>query len=315
MPVRPACLVLCLTLSLTGCAESDGSWPVRATLDDGQVLLGAVDTPVLSLEGGLGTIAIPWDDVGEVSPVEGDALAASGGFVGVWLRNGSELTGRWTDPQLAMEIQVGGQGVAVDVPVGQLLRLQTQGGEAWPQGMVYRARTTHGDDFLVDPTTTRLALVNAMGRFEPLLTECLSAAPVAEATGPWRVELLTGTVLVGPLADDKLTLRLPMGPAEVTVPLATLVSLTREDWGESAGGRQRGLVDRLLPARGPAAQELVPAPATVPTVMADDFAGGAASAETAAVVQDLAPAPRPAVASPAGWFDASELKAAKQAMD
>lgn len=59
MPVRPSALALCFTPLLAACGEAEGRWPVRATLDDGQVLMGAVDTPVLLLEGGLGTIAIP----------------------------------------------------------------------------------------------------------------------------------------------------------------------------------------------------------------------------------------------------------------
>ena len=46
------------------------------------------------------------EDVGEVVPVEGDELAASGGYVNVWLRNGSELTGRWADPELDMALAV-----------------------------------------------------------------------------------------------------------------------------------------------------------------------------------------------------------------
>jgi len=302
MPATRPCLAL--TLALAACGDPGQRWPVRATLADGQVLMGLVDTPVMMLEGGLGTLAIPWDDVGEVLPVEGDELAGSGGFVDVWLRDGSELTGRWADPELAMVLVVGGREVAVDVPVADLLRLQTQGGEAWPAGVVYRALTTQGDDFLVDPETTRMVLENGMGRFEPFLDECASVAPVGEPTGPWRVELLTGTVLVGPLVGGSVELHLPLGPDRAVVPLEALVSLTRQDWGGGQDGRG-GLVDRLLPTRAAA-----PGAAPLQALGYEETPNAGAAPQPAA--DELRDTARPVVSSPPGWFDNSRLRYAKE---
>ncbi len=276
--MRRPVLALCLALPpiLSACGDAGPTWPLRATLDDGQVLMGAVQTPVLVLEGGLGTLHIPWEDIGEVEPVEGEGLASSDGHVNVWLRNGSELTGHWSDAQLAMDLAVGGQEIAVDVPVQQLLRLQTQGGEVWPGGVVYRVRTTHGDDFLVDPDVSTLVLENEMGTFSPYLSECISAAPLEDADGDWRIELDSGTVLIGPLAHDAITFGLELGPEQATVPLDALVSLERQDWGayyhyqghdrDSLGERLlSGLPQRLAPrtALEPMAAETpYPAPVT-----------------------------------------------------
>ncbi len=261
-PVPSLTLALSALALSTGCAE-EALWPVRATIDDGQVLMGSIETPELLLEGGLGTIAIPWEDIGEVVPVEGEELAASGDHVTVWLRNGSELTGRWVDAELAMDLSVGGELVGVDVPVDQLLRLQTQGGEIWPQGVVYRVRTSHGDDFLIDPESTRIALENEMGTFAPFLAECASAQPLEDPTGDWRIELLTGTVLIGPLVDDAITVDLGIGPGEATVPLDMLVSLDRQDWGgvwyEDESTRISDRIMQAIPR--PAARQLQPAAA------------------------------------------------------
>jgi len=223
--------MLALALLASGCLSAGVGAPVRSTLDDGQVLMGNVETPDLLLEGALGTLSIPWEDVGEVVPVEGEELAGSGGYVNVWLRNGSELTGHWADAELAMALEVGGRDVGVDVPADKLLRLQTQNGELWPEGLVYRVRTAHGDDFLVDPEASKLVIENEMGVFEPYLSECASAAPLEDPEGDWRIELETGTVLIGPLVHESITFQLPLGPERATVPLELLVSLDRQDWG------------------------------------------------------------------------------------
>jgi hypothetical protein len=222
-------LITMFTLSVGGCGTPDDA-SVRVTLADGQVLYGPLKTAALSLEGGIGTLEIPLSDIGEVVPVEGGQLEDSDGYVHVWLRNGSELAGRWQDPELAMGIAVGGEDVKIELPTGDLQRLQTHGGEVWPDQAVYRVQTTHGDDFLVDAEASRLVLTNDLGTFSPYLSECRSARPVADAAGEWIVELETGTVLRGDLVDDELTLALPMGPGEVVVPLAVLTSMEQQDW-------------------------------------------------------------------------------------
>jgi hypothetical protein len=217
-------------LALTACGVS-GATPVRATLADGQVIVGQVETPTLRLDGALGRLDIPLDDVGEVVPMRGD-LEASGGYVRVWLRNGSELVGQWAEPELEMGVRAGGRTVPVALPMDDLRRFQLTGGALWPEGAVYRVRTAAGDDLFVDADDTRLVLRNELGTFEPFLSECATAIPVGSPSGPWRVQLVSGTVLVGALAADGVDLALPMGPDAVRVPPDLLASLTRQDWGE-----------------------------------------------------------------------------------
>jgi hypothetical protein len=133
-----------------------------------------------------------------------------------------------------MAIAVGGGEVPVDLPMNDLGRFQLQGDAAWPTGPVFRMRTSWGDDFLVDPTRTHLVLSNNLGTFAPMLAECQSAQPLGEPTGPWRVVLRTGTVLVGKLQDAAVTVALPLGPEEMTIPLANFVSLRLESWAPVA---------------------------------------------------------------------------------
>jgi hypothetical protein len=221
--------VLATLATLTSCTELPGT-PVGVTLEDGQVLVGDITTELLRLQSSVGTLHIPLDDVGVVLPVEGTRLADSNGYVTVWLRNGSELRGQWADPELEIGVEVGGDVVDVELPMDHLQAVQTQGSEIWPDQDVYRVRTTHGDDFLVDPDQTRIVLENDLGVFAPFLSECRSASPMGPSTGDWRIELDTGTVLIGPLADDALVFALPMGPGSVTVPLELFVSMEREYW-------------------------------------------------------------------------------------
>lgn len=223
-----------LAATSASCVPSSGpGTAVRATLGDGQVLVGEVQTETLLLDGALGRLEIPLADVGEVVPVEGGDFEGSGGNVGVWLRNGTELRGRWAEPELTMGIEIGGRTAGVDVPVDDLFRFQLQNDAYWPTGEQFRVRTTFGDDFLVDPDQTRLAIDSELGTFAPFLAECATAVPLGDPTGAWRIELHTGTVLIGPLADDAITFALPMGPERITVDLADFASLERQVWGSS----------------------------------------------------------------------------------
>jgi hypothetical protein len=328
-PVPSTFLVLTLSLTTLGCAE-EVLRPVRATMDDGQVLMGEIATPELLLEGGLGVLAIPWDDVGEVIPVEGDELGSSGGYVDVWLRNGSELTGRWVDAELTMDLRVGGDRLAVDVPVSDLLRLQTQGGEVWPEGVVFRVRSSHGDDFLVDPEASRLVLENDMGTFAPFLSECISAAPIDDPTGDWRIELASGTVLIGPLVEDAVTFQLAMGPSVATVPLDKLVSLDRQDWGDHLYRDETTRIsDRILSAIPRSAVRQLQPPSAAPAeayepIMADEWA--AEDTEQVAGIGYVAtpPGEQPVdgrfgdtggQGATEGWFSNNRLRDVKQAMN
>jgi len=302
-------------LGIFGCGGgSDAS--VRATLSDGQIIYGSLKTATLSLEGGMGTLDIPLADVGEVIPVEGGELGESDGYVNVWLRNGSELAGKWHDPELAMGVLVGGEEVKVDLPAADLARLQTQGGEVWPDAAVYRVTTTHGDDFLVDAAASQLVLRNDLGTFSPYLSECRSARPLEDADGDWRVELETGTVLVGELADDELTLALPMGPGEVTVPLAILVSMDQQDWYFAEREESRRVQAQVAEAE---AEDSI-FPTRAPRDSSRRGSGGgwypwAAGADAPAEEVAAAPAeaPMPAVVPADGdWFQRERLEATKQ---
>lgn len=279
--------------------------PVRATLGDGQILLGRVETRTLRLESGAGTLEIPLADVGEVVPVAAGGLGESEGEVDVWLRNGSELHGRWADPHLDMGIEVGGARVPVALPMNELARFQLQGGAAWPEGPVYRLRTRGGDDFLVDPTRTHLVLQNGLGTFSPLLSECRYVAPVDDAQGAWRVELETGTVLLGKLQDNALSVALPMGPETMDVPLDQFVSLRMESWGRAATGLAREAAkDEVTVGRGSGG-----------AFGAEDQERSAA-APMPSVAAPSADEPAPAVYAPEtddGWFTAAALSATKRA--
>lgn len=191
--------------------------------------MGEVETELLRLETGFGEVAVPIDDIGEIRPVEGGTLDGSGNAVSVWLRNGSELRGEWTAPELDMGLQVGDDVVSVALPVGELERFQLQGGEDVPTGFVYQVKTIWSDDFIVDGSETWIRLENELGEFTPRLEEVTSLE--RQDDGDWRMALQTGTVLIGPLTDDALTLALPVGPDGVEVPLSGIVSIERHDWG------------------------------------------------------------------------------------
>ncbi len=210
--------------------------------------MGEVETETLRLHTGFGEVDVPIDDIGEIVPVEGGTLDGSGNAVSVWLRNGSELRGEWTEPELAMGLQVGDGVVPVALPTGDLERFQLQGGEDVPTGFVYQVKTIWSDDFIVDGEETWIRLENELGAFTPRLEEITALR--RQADGDWRMALGTGTVLIGPLTDDALTLALPLGPGAVEVPLSGIVSIERHDWGgyatyRSSWGGQGGRIQNL----------------------------------------------------------------------
>jgi len=216
--------------ALTACSAHPT--PVGVTLEDGEVLVGDITTDTLHLDGDLGALAIPLDDVGVVLPVDAEKIADSEGRVTVWLRNGSELRGTWQQPELAVGMAVGGHTVHVDLPVGDIQAVQTRGSQEWPSGALFRVQTVAGDDFLVDARRSRLPIENELGTFEPMLSECTMA--VALGDGTWRLELKNGTVLLGRPKESALTFVLPMGPETLSVPLAKLARMDRGEWQPSS---------------------------------------------------------------------------------
>lgn len=289
---------------------------VRATLSDGQVLMGEVRTKVLRLASGVGDLEVPLADVGEVKPVRGDQLGSAEGQVDIWLRNGSELRGRWADPELAMGIAVGGKPVAVNLPMNQLTRFQLQARPEWSNEAVYRMKTSFGDDFLVDPSRTRVQIDNQLGSFSPVLTECRSVAPIGDPEGDWRIELETGTVLVGKLHDNAVTVALPMGPDSVTVPLKNFVSLRMETWQPVAPAPVYVPTppDRNVPYGYPNAQDQVSS-GGYPGVQAAEVVAAPLRKPVGSKRSGGVPAPAAAPAKAGEWFDSSALDDAKQAQD
>ena len=279
--------------------------PVRATLGDGQILMGEVQTRTLRLQSGSGMLEIPLSDVGEVVPADESGLGASAGRVDVWLRNGSELRGTWADPKLAMSVAVGGDEVSVDLPMNDLSRFQLQGGIRWPGGPIYRLHTRDGDDFLIDPARTHLVIESVLGTFAPLLSECSSVAPVDDPRGPWRVQLKTGTVLLGTLADSQLTVALPMGPEEIAVSLDNFVSLRVESWSPVAQAPVREAPQLDMPT------ERAPAGYNEDQVEVVELRAGAKAGHRAGRPAAAAPAPAPAAEET--WFDSGALQATKDA--
>lgn len=285
--------------------------PIRTTLDDGQVLYGDARTTRLSLTSALGTLKIPLEDVGEVVPVEGGQLGDADGHVRVWLRDGSELVGRWEDPEIAMAIQVGKDEVKIDLPADQLTRLQTQGGEVWPHGAVYRVRTIHGDDFLVDARESRFTLVNQLGSFTPALADCRSVRPVDDPEGDWRIELATGTILIGELDGSQLTLAMTLGPETVTVPLASFDSMEQQTWSTAQQITQSSRGVRVAGGGG-GARRAKSAPEW------SSWEDRADTAATEAFEGAVAPAAAPmeemddANEAPDGWFRRDALQRAKK---
>lgn len=279
-----------------GCSKADGQ-PVRVTLADGQTMSGEVQTETLRLVGALGTLDIPFADVGEVVPVQSGALGASNGYVTVWLRNGTELVGRWENPELAVGIEAGGEVVAANLPMDRLMRFQTRAGELWPAGEAYRVRTVSGDDLIVDASQSKVVLENELGTFSPYLAECRSVHTTG-ISGQWKVDLLNGTTLIGTVAENQILFAMPLGPDHVAVPLEQLTWMERVSFGTPVG-----LLDEV--PSPPRVQQSPNWFGSVPAVGGDDRNA----------IPEMA-APTPTVTRPmeqrADWFDSSGLRAAKE---
>lgn len=218
---------LSLVTSLLPRCEAAESTPIRASLDEDQILVGGVHAGILTLDTGLGPLDIPLEDVGEVEPIEAADLGGSARHVRIWLRNGSELVGRWTDPSVTVDVPIGDVHTTVDLPMDEVTRLQLEGATAWPGPDTFRIRTAYGDDLFVDAEETLLPFDTDLGRFTPPLSAMTSAVPLDGPEGRWRITLQTGTVLVGSIGVDTLDLALPMGPERVQVALADVRHLAR----------------------------------------------------------------------------------------
>jgi len=218
--------------------ERPHSLDVRVALADGQVLHGTVSTEAFVVKTSLGELSFPAAHTGELGPLEGDDMKTSGNAVRLWVRDGSEFIGEWVAPGLEVVVHVGGQDVPVSVPIDRLERCQFRAAAVRPQGAVHRVRTTHGDDFLVDPARSRIAFRSDLGRFETTLAEVRDMEPISEDRARWRFHLTSGTVLTGEIEGKALTLALVLGPDSVTIPIDRMASIARETWQMRAQAQQ-----------------------------------------------------------------------------
>lgn len=229
---RSLSMLCCLILA--SCLPSDEeASAVRVSLDAGQVLVGEVTAGALSLDSPLGTLDLPMHLIGEVEPVEGTDLAGSRDHVRVWLRDGSELVGKWAEPELDVDVEIGGETLAIGVPMQGVQRLQLSGDADFPDEGTFRVRTAFGDDVFIDAAETVLPLQTDLGELSPLLSEVATLTRQAEDADTWRVELRTGTVLVGQVATDALALELRIGLPTLDVPLDDLVSIERMTYDQT----------------------------------------------------------------------------------
>jgi hypothetical protein len=222
-------LLACGCLFLSSCGPAEPRAPlVLATLTDGQVLVGELNTRAFTLKTGLGTLAFDTKDAGELGPLEGADMEQAGAAVRLWLRDGSEFVGKWERPSVSVAVEAGGSKVTVDVPIRRLKRLQFKGEAVWPDGPVFRVVTGSGDDFFVDVTKTRVAFANDLGKFEPFLEEVHHLEPADAKRETWHVWFGTGTQLVAGAAQKTLDLKLSLGPESVTVGIGSIVYMDRQ---------------------------------------------------------------------------------------
>ena len=211
-----------------------------------------------------------------------------------------------------MGIDVGGAQVGVDLPMDHLQRFQLQGGEAWPEGEGFRIRTTHGDAFFVAAETTPLVIDNALGTFAPFLSECASVRPLADTTGEWRIELDSGTVLIGPMESAEIEFALAMGPTRATVPLDRLVGMDRQYWDPWAAEQgkaiaaKKPMMDLPSPAASPPAVDVVAELAAMDTGEAEATALAGEPARPDSQRQLRVPHP-----SPRGWYTRDAIQSYK----
>jgi len=257
--LRQSSMLLTLIPLLTlACANTREKGPaVQVTLDDGQVLTGALATSRFALETSLGTLEFDTQDAGELGLLKesGNLQAASqpatpNPLVKLWLRNGSEFVGFWQKPKLELRLTIGQQLLTLDIPIARLARLQFRGAPVWSEEPVFRIQTRAGDDFFVDISRNTLPLQTEFAPINPLLSEIRGLQPRDEQNQNWRLTLNSGTSLNATIPQQSLGMTLAMGPKQVTIPLAQIRHMDRQqlsgpaneqsdraqDSGSSAGG-------------------------------------------------------------------------------
>lgn len=201
---------------------------VLVSLDDGQQLVGRLATKTIALQTQMGLLEFDTAVAGELGLVEGANAKASGDMIRLWLKNGSEFVGKWQRPSVQVAVTLGEEPRDIDVPIAKLQRLQFRGDAIDSGRDVFRVVTKAGDDFFVDLTRTRLAFASDLGKFSPFLHEIASLERMGDDAAKWRVRLTTGTVLLGTLDQQKLDLRLAVGPERLELPLDAVAQMDKQ---------------------------------------------------------------------------------------
>ncbi|MEK7483382.1 MAG: hypothetical protein AABZ60_03515 [Planctomycetota bacterium] len=213
-------------LFLEGCASVGPK--VQVTLSDGQKVVGYLTTETLTLKSRLGEMAFDANEAGELGLLEGANIEQAGNMIRLWLRNGSEFVGEWQKPSVTVLMQIGGKDQSIEIPITKLKRLQFHGEAIWPSQAVFRIVTQNGDDFFVDVTQTQMTFSNEMGSFSPFLFEIQQLEPMDGENKLWKIYLENQSLFIAKLDQEKLGLRLTMGPKFLEIPLATVTRMNRE---------------------------------------------------------------------------------------
>ena len=247
----PALILAAMAAATVGCkaAAPERDTDIRVSFNDGQLLVGDMTTPTFTLETALGSFDFDPAEIGELGPVEGTDLGQSGAVVALWLRDGSEYSGVWTNPSAAVRVVIGRQPSNVTLPIDNLQRMQFTGSEIWPERKVVRVITSSGNDFLVDAARTQITIVSELGTFSPMLDEIATLTPPAAATADeddadaaqakprlWRAELISGAILLGTLGAESLVVYPSLGPESVTVPQSAIKLIRQELWDQRSLG-------------------------------------------------------------------------------
>lgn len=220
--------LLLLSLILSGCSFGDRRPQVLVTMSDGQRLMGRLTTDSFALDTGMGSLSFDATVAGELGPVEGGDVKAAAKKIRLWLKNGSEFVGTWQEPAVELELDLGERKRLIKVPIDKLARLQFYGEPIYTDEPLFRIRTSHGDDFYVDVTRTRLELTSDLGQFDPYLGEIDRLEPIGADGKRWRIRMESGTVLIGTLAREALDLRLAVGPEQIALPVGAVKQMARQ---------------------------------------------------------------------------------------
>jgi hypothetical protein len=220
--LRLCSLTFALTLLFVTSCASDPRPRVLATLSDGQRLYGRLATATFRLDTTLGELEFDRAVAGELAPEDDHEATATSRRVRLWLRDGSEFVGVWQSPAVELELIIGDERRALEIPIARLARLQFAGDPVWPEGQIGRITTREGDDFFVVVTREQLAIESDLGHFQPRLDEISSIELASEDPRRWRIALAGGTVLHGTIAQEHLALRTVIGAVALALPLGRL---------------------------------------------------------------------------------------------